>query len=59
VHTVASHELTRDPEGGTILTLRVRHAGPLARLVGLLTGSRTRRYLALETAGLKAAAEAA
>jgi len=59
VLTVASHELAADPEGGTILTLRVRQAGPLAGLVRLLTGARTRRYMALEAAGLKAAAEAA
>jgi hypothetical protein len=59
VHTVASHELTRDPDGGTVLTLRVRQTGPLAGLIRLLTGVRTQRYMALEAAGLKAAAEAA
>jgi hypothetical protein len=59
VHTVASHELTADADGGTQVTLRVQQSGPLAGLIGLLTGSRTRRYMALEAAGLKAAAESA
>lgn len=58
VHTVAYHQLTPLPSGGTRITIGVRHRGPLARLVSLLTGARTRRYLALEAAGLKAAAEA-
>jgi uncharacterized protein YndB with AHSA1/START domain len=59
VHTVASHELTAETDGGTRVTLRVQQSGPLSGLVGLLTGSRTRRYMALEAAGLKAAAESA
>jgi len=58
VHTVAYHELTPLPTGGTRITIGVRQRGPLARLVGLMTGAKTRRYLALEAAGLKAAAEA-
>jgi uncharacterized protein YndB with AHSA1/START domain len=58
VHTVAYHRLTPLPTGGTRITIGVRQRGPLARLVALLTAAKTRRYLALEAAGLAAAAEA-
>jgi hypothetical protein len=58
LHTVAFHRLTPDADGTTI-TIGVRQSGALAGLLGVLTGSRTKRYLALEAAGLKAAAEAA
>jgi hypothetical protein len=58
VHTVAYHELTPLPTGGTRITIGVRQRGPLARPIGLITGAKTRRYLALEAAGLQAAAEA-
>mgnify|MGYP002620563663 CR=1 FL=1 len=58
VHTVAYHRLEPLPTGGTRITIGIRQQGPLARLVGLLTAAKTRRYLALEAAGLKAAAEA-
>jgi uncharacterized membrane protein len=59
VLTTAVHELVDEPAGTTRITLTVRHSGPLAGIVGALTGSRTRRYLALEGPGLKAASEAA
>lgn len=58
VHTVAYHYLTPLPTGGTRITIGIRQRGPLAGLVALFTAAKTRRYLALEAAGLKAAAEA-
>jgi carbon monoxide dehydrogenase subunit G len=42
---------------GTRATLGLTLLGPLGLLVGVLTGGRTRRYLELETTGLKRAAE--
>ena len=54
--TTASH--TVEPAGdGTRATLRLGQQGPLGLLVGALTGSLTRRYLELETRGLKQRAE--
>jgi hypothetical protein len=58
IRTVGSHVLTALPDGGTRIELAVDQSGPLAGLVGLLTGRRTRRYLGYEAAALKAAAEA-
>ncbi|MGR6320204.1 SRPBCC family protein [Micromonospora soli] len=58
VHTVAHHRLDRDPDGTTRISIGIRQNGALAWLVALLTAARTRRYLRLEAAGLKAAAEA-
>jgi hypothetical protein len=57
VRTVGFHRLDADPDGGTRIIIGVDHAGPLAWLVGALSGRRTRRYLKLEAAGLKAASE--
>jgi len=59
LRTRASHILTAGPEGRSIVTLNIEQSGSLSRIVGLLAGSRTSRYLAMEAAGLKAAAEAA
>lgn len=56
VHTVGWHRLTADGEG-TRIDVGVRQTGPLAWLVGLLTGGKTRRFIAMEAAGLKAAGE--
>ena len=58
VHTVAHHRLSRNPDGTTEIELGLHQTGPLAGLVGLFTAAKTRRYLGLEAAGLKAAAEA-
>jgi uncharacterized protein YndB with AHSA1/START domain len=58
VRTVATHAVSSAGEGRSRLVLAVYHHGPLAPLVRLLTGRLTRRYLALEAAGHKAAAEA-
>ena len=59
VTTVADHGLTPGPDGTTTtLTLRLRQSGPLGGLIGLLFGSRTRRYVAMEAEGLKHRTEA-
>jgi len=58
VTTVADHELAAQPDGTTTVTLRLRQSGPLAGLVALLFGSRTRRYVGMEAQGLKARTEA-
>jgi uncharacterized protein YndB with AHSA1/START domain len=59
LRTVASHRLSPEEGGGTRITLHIAQTGLLARLMAALTATRTRRYLALEAAGLRAAAEAA
>lgn len=47
------------PSGdGAVVTLAIEHTGPLSGPVGLLTKGLTRRYLALEGAGLKELCEA-
>jgi hypothetical protein len=55
---VGFHRVEAAPDGDTVITIGVRQTGPLVWLVRLLTGARTTRYLGLESAGLKAAAEA-
>ena len=45
-------------DGGSRATLGIAFAGPIARLVGWLSRSRTERYLRLEAVGLKARSEA-
>jgi hypothetical protein len=57
VHTVAFHRLAANPDGSTQITIGIEQSGPLGGLVRALTARRTRRYLALEAAGLKAASE--
>lgn len=57
VRTVASHRLS-SADDGTLITLGVQQSGPFAWAAGLFVGSKTRRFLALEADGLKAAAEA-
>jgi uncharacterized membrane protein len=57
VHTVGFHRLTADPDGSTRITIGIEQTGPLAGVVRVLTGARTRRYVELEAAGLKAASE--
>jgi hypothetical protein len=58
LHSVATHRVSRDAGGDTRITLVLRQTGALAGLIRLLTQARTRRYLTLEAAGVKAAAEA-
>lgn len=57
IRTVGRHRLGGNADGTTRIELAIEQSGPLAGLVGALTGSRTRRYIELEAAGLKAAGE--
>jgi hypothetical protein len=57
VTTVAEHLLAPTSEGTTV-TLTVDQSGVPAWLVGVITGSTTRRHLDLEAQGLKARSEA-
>ncbi|MFE9654654.1 SRPBCC family protein [Micromonospora sp. NPDC006431] len=59
VHTVAYHRVEPEPDGTSRIDIGIRQTGALAWLVALLTAARTRRYLRMEAAGLRAAAEAA
>lgn len=56
VHTVGHHRLDRNTDGTTQITIGLRQTGVLAGLIGLLTATKTRRFLRLEAAGLQAAA---
>lgn len=56
VVTTGNHVLSPTAQG-TSLLLTLEQRGPLAGLIRLLMSSRTRRYLGLEAAGLKACAE--
>ncbi|MEV0649468.1 SRPBCC family protein [Phytomonospora sp. NPDC050363] len=56
VRTVGRHAL-HPTDTGTRIEVGIDQTGPLAWLAGLLMGAKTRRYLALEAAGLKAAGE--
>ncbi|MEV4813198.1 SRPBCC family protein [Micromonospora avicenniae] len=58
VRTVAYHRLESEAGGATRISIGIRQTGPLAGLVALLISAKTRRYVRLEAAGLKAAAEA-
>ncbi|WP_182887400.1 SRPBCC family protein [Microbispora sp. H10885] len=58
VVTVAGHVLTPRPGGGVSVLLTIAQSGPLAPLVGLLTGGRTRRYVRTEAESLKRRCEA-
>lgn len=57
VRTVGRHVLTPTPDGGTRITLEVEQTGVLGAIVGALTKAKTRRFLEMEAAGLRAAAE--
>jgi uncharacterized membrane protein len=54
--TEASHVLTRVGEG-TVAEQSIIPSGPLGRLAAFMWRSRTRRYLAIEAAGLKQRSE--
>ncbi|MFI0444681.1 SRPBCC family protein [Actinomadura sp. 6N118] len=55
--TVASHDITPNPNGTVNVRLSLDQTGPLAFLIALLAGRRSRRYVAMEAAGLKRKAE--
>lgn len=57
--TVGTHVVNADNDHASTLTLGLTQSGLLARAVGALTGARTRRYVQMEAAGLKRAAESA
>jgi uncharacterized membrane protein len=57
VTTVGTHAIAELGDGRSRLTLGLRQSGPLAGVVGALTGSRSRRYVRMEAEGLKRAAE--
>lgn len=57
VRMTGRHVLAANPDGTTRITLEIEQRGPLAGLIGALTNGRTRRYLQMEAAGLKAASE--
>jgi hypothetical protein len=59
VHTLGAHTVTDAGEGRARMTLSLEQSGPGAGLVGLLVGGQTRRYVDLEAASLKRAAESA
>ncbi|GIG66578.1 SRPBCC family protein [Phytomonospora endophytica] len=56
VRTLGWHRISPDGEG-TRIDIGVRQTGPLAWLFGLLGGAKTRRFMTMEAAGLKAAGE--
>jgi hypothetical protein len=58
VRSVGRHILSRNADGTTRITLELEQTGFLAGIFGALTARRTREYLALEAAGLKAASVA-
>jgi hypothetical protein len=58
VTSVGEHELSVGDNQTVTVTLRVRQSGPLAPIVGLLTSEMTKRYVNLESQGLKQRCEA-
>ncbi len=58
VRTRARHQLERIDSATTHVEQIIEHTGALGVLVGRLMRRRTRRYLAMEAAGLKARSEA-
>jgi uncharacterized membrane protein len=57
VRLVGRHFATAEPDGGARLTLTFEHSGAMAWMVTLLLGRLVRRYVDIESAALKAAAE--
>ena len=57
VTTVGSHVVTATTTNRVTVTLGIHQSGPLAPIVRLLAGARTRRYVQMEADGLKKCAE--
>jgi uncharacterized membrane protein len=55
---LATHEVVPQGDRRTLVRQRVEQRGPLGAVFGALTRRLTRRYLALESEGLKARSEA-
>jgi uncharacterized protein YndB with AHSA1/START domain len=55
--TLASHEVIAESDHHTKVRQRIDQRGPVGALVGLFMRPMTRRYLAMEAAGLKARSE--
>ncbi|MDX6358566.1 MAG: hypothetical protein QOH37_1620 [Nocardioidaceae bacterium] len=57
VRLVGRHSVTVEPDGGARLTLEIEQSGPMSWMITLLLGRLVRRYVDVESAALKAAAE--
>ena len=57
VRTTGRHVVEPRPDGRTALLLSIEQSGVLAGPIGLLLGRKIRRFLAIESEGLRAAAE--
>jgi len=57
VATVATHLVEETAKDTVTVTLGIDQSGPIAPIVGLLTGSRSKRYVQMEAEGLKQRAE--
>jgi Polyketide cyclase / dehydrase and lipid transport len=58
VRMAATHELAETGDGRVSLVLGIEQRGPLVRLLGRRIATTAEHYLAMESAGLKAASEA-
>jgi uncharacterized protein YndB with AHSA1/START domain len=59
VRTTGRHVVRPRPDGRAALALSIEQSGVLAGPVGLLLGRKIRRFLTIESEGLRAAAETA
>jgi uncharacterized membrane protein len=57
VATVGTHLVEETAADTVTITFGIDQSGPMAPIVGLLTGSRTKRYIQMEAEGLKTRAE--
>ncbi len=57
VHSVGEHSVEAVGESACRATLAIHQTGALAWVLGLLAGRRSRRYVDMEAAGLKARSE--
>lgn len=55
--TLARHDVIAESDHHTLVRQRIDQRGPVGALVGLIMRPMTRRYLAMEAAGLKARSE--